>query len=98
MYPVNIALVGNPNSGLTTVFNQMTDGVTHKGNYTTPSRMTKEGAVKITRESTSLSSPVSIPSPPTASMISPPETFSSRKNRMSSSMWWMQRASNEASI
>lgn len=46
MYPVNIALVGNPNSGLTTVFNQMTGGITHKGNFTTPSRMTKEGAVK----------------------------------------------------
>ena len=46
MYPVNIALVGNPNSGLTTVFNQMTGGITHKGSFTTPSRMTKEGAVK----------------------------------------------------
>lgn len=46
MYSVNIALVGNPNSGLTTVFNRMTDGITHKGKYTTPSRMTKEGAVK----------------------------------------------------
>ncbi len=43
---INAALVGNPNSGLTTVFNQMTDGITHQGFFSTGSIKTKEGPVR----------------------------------------------------
>lgn len=43
---INIALIGNPGSGLTTLFNQMTGGMTHTGHFSTPKRRTKEGPVK----------------------------------------------------
>ncbi|MEG2298298.1 MAG: ferrous iron transport protein B [Anaerovoracaceae bacterium] len=43
---INIALIGNPNSGITTLFNQMTGGVLHKGSFSTPNHRTKEGPVK----------------------------------------------------
>lgn len=43
---INIALVGNPNSGLTTLFNQMTDGSQHQGCFSTDEIKTKEGPVK----------------------------------------------------
>jgi len=43
---LNIALVGNPTSGLTTLFNQMTGGVLHAGSFSNPGRATKEGPVK----------------------------------------------------
>jgi len=44
---LNIALAGNPNSGLTTLFNQMTDGNQHAGVFSTPDNKTKEGPVKM---------------------------------------------------
>ena len=43
---VNIALVGNPSSGLTTLFNQMTGGIQHQGHFSSPGNVTKEGPVK----------------------------------------------------
>lgn len=43
---INVALIGNPNSGLTTLFNQMTDGVLHEGHFSTGKTKTKEGPVK----------------------------------------------------
>lgn len=43
---INFALIGNPNSGLTTVFNQMTGGTQHQGYFSTPSTKTKEGPVR----------------------------------------------------
>lgn len=43
---INIALVGNPTCGLTTVFNQMTGGQQHIGYFSTPNRATKEGPVR----------------------------------------------------
>ncbi len=43
---LTIALVGNPTSGLTTLFNQMTGGVQHAGFFSNPGRATKEGPVK----------------------------------------------------
>ncbi|MEG1067804.1 MAG: ferrous iron transport protein B [Anaerovoracaceae bacterium] len=43
---LNIALAGNPNSGLTTLFNQMTGGIQHTGVFSTPDNKTKEGPVK----------------------------------------------------
>ncbi len=43
---INIALVGNPNCGLTTVFNQMTGGQQHSGYFATSTRATKEGPVR----------------------------------------------------
>lgn len=43
---INIALAGNPNSGLTTLFNQMTDGIQHNGFFSTQNNKTKEGPVK----------------------------------------------------
>ncbi|MFV0517333.1 MAG: ferrous iron transport protein B [Aminipila sp.] len=45
-HTINIALIGNPNCGLTTVFNQMTGGVQHSGHFATTQRATKEGPVK----------------------------------------------------
>lgn len=46
-FNINIALAGNPNSGLTTLFNQMTDGNQHTGIFSTPDNKTKEGPVKM---------------------------------------------------
>lgn len=43
---LSIALVGNPTSGLTTLFNQMTGGLQHAGVFSDSSRYTKEGPVK----------------------------------------------------
>ncbi|MEG0829632.1 MAG: ferrous iron transport protein B [Anaerovoracaceae bacterium] len=43
---LNIALIGNPNCGLTTLFNQMTGGILHTGKFSTPSHKTKEGPAK----------------------------------------------------
>ncbi len=43
---VHIALIGNPEAGLTTLFNQLTGGRTHTGYFTTPENKTKEGAAK----------------------------------------------------
>lgn len=43
---INVALVGNPNSGLTTLFNQMTDGIEHQGHFSTDKIKTKEGPIK----------------------------------------------------
>lgn len=43
---IHIALVGNPNSGLTTLFNQLTGGVLHAGSFSNSTRVTKEGPVK----------------------------------------------------
>jgi ferrous iron transport protein B len=43
---INIALIGNPSSGLTTLFNQMTGGVQHTGIFSTNTNKTKEGPVK----------------------------------------------------
>ena len=45
-FNVNIALAGNPNSGLTTLYNQMTGGLQHQGVFSTPGNKTKEGPVK----------------------------------------------------
>ena len=45
-FRANIALAGNPNSGLTTLFNQMTDGLQHQGVFSTKNNITKEGPVK----------------------------------------------------
>jgi ferrous iron transport protein B len=43
---ITFALVGNPNSGLTTLFNQLTGGVLHTGFFSNADRATKEGPVK----------------------------------------------------
>lgn len=43
---LNIALVGNPNSGLTTLFNRLTDGIVHAGRFCSHCRVTKEGPVR----------------------------------------------------
>jgi len=43
---INIALIGNPDCGSTTLFNQMTGGVTHKGSFSTRDITTKEGPVR----------------------------------------------------
>ncbi|MDD2484103.1 MAG: ferrous iron transport protein B [Eubacteriales bacterium] len=43
---IKIALVGNPSSGLTTLFNQMTGGIQHSGYFSTAKTATKEGPVK----------------------------------------------------
>ena len=43
---INIALIGNPSAGLTTLFNQMTDGTQHTGIFSTEANRTKEGPVK----------------------------------------------------
>lgn len=43
---VTIALVGNPTSGLTTLFNRLTDGIQHGGFFSNARRKTKEGPVK----------------------------------------------------
>lgn len=43
---INIAIVGNPGSGLTTLFNQMTGGTTHSGHFSTSGNKTKEGPVR----------------------------------------------------
>lgn len=43
---INIALIGNPSAGLTTLFNQMTDGIQHNGVFSNDSVKTKEGPVK----------------------------------------------------
>lgn len=43
---INIALIGNPNCGLTTLFNRLTDGIQHEGVFSTPGTVTKEGPVK----------------------------------------------------
>lgn len=45
-FHLNIALAGNPNSGLTTLYNQMTGGLQHQGVFSTPENKTKEGPVK----------------------------------------------------
>lgn len=45
-HKINIALIGNPNCGSTTVFNQMTGGQQHTGYFATPRRSTKEGPVR----------------------------------------------------
>ena len=44
--PLKIALIGNPNCGLTTLFNQMTGGQQHSGYFSTAQRATKEGPVR----------------------------------------------------
>ena len=44
---LDIALAGNPNSGLTTLFNQMTGGTEHQGHFSTANNKTKEGPVKL---------------------------------------------------
>lgn len=44
--PLKIALIGNPNCGLTTLFNQMTGGQQHSGYFSNAQRSTKEGPVK----------------------------------------------------
>lgn len=46
LHKINIALIGNPNCGLTTVFNQMTGGQQHTGHFSAPHRATKEGPVR----------------------------------------------------
>ncbi|WP_330586544.1 ferrous iron transporter B [Aminipila terrae] len=46
LHKINIALIGNPNCGLTTVFNQMTGGQQHAGYFSTSHRATKEGPVR----------------------------------------------------
>ncbi|MEG0391394.1 MAG: ferrous iron transport protein B [Anaerovoracaceae bacterium] len=46
MSSLSIALIGNPGSGLTTLFNQMTGGSTHRGKFSTGDRITKEGPVR----------------------------------------------------
>jgi ferrous iron transport protein B len=43
---INIALIGNPSVGLTTLFNQMTDGIQHNGVFSNDKIKTKEGPVK----------------------------------------------------
>ncbi|MCQ4638029.1 ferrous iron transport protein B [Anaerovorax odorimutans] len=43
---IDIALIGNPGCGLTTLFNQMTGGSVHTGHFSTPGNKTKEGPVK----------------------------------------------------
>ena len=43
---ISIALVGNPTSGLTTLFNRMTNGIEHSGQFATPRHKTKEGPVR----------------------------------------------------
>lgn len=43
---LTMALAGNPNSGLTTLFNQMTGGIQHVGFFSNSTRKTKEGPVK----------------------------------------------------
>ena len=43
---ITIALVGNPTSGLTTLFNQMTGGIQHTGHFSNALRTTKEGPVR----------------------------------------------------
>ena len=43
---INIALIGNPSAGLTTLFNQMTGGTQHTGIFSTEANKTKEGPVK----------------------------------------------------
>lgn len=43
---INIALIGNPSAGLTTLFNQMTGGTQHNGVFSTDTNKTKEGPVK----------------------------------------------------
>ena len=43
---IDIALIGNPGCGLTTLFNQMTGGAVHAGHFSTPENKTKEGPVK----------------------------------------------------
>lgn len=43
---LNIALIGNPGCGLTTLFNQMTGGTLHTGSFSTSEIRTKEGPVK----------------------------------------------------
>ncbi|WP_330365011.1 ferrous iron transport protein B [Anaerovorax odorimutans] len=43
---INFALIGNPNSGLTTVFNQMTGGTQNQGFFSNSSMKTKEGPVR----------------------------------------------------
>lgn len=43
---INIALVGNPSAGLTTLFNQMTGGTQHTGVFSTDTNKTKEGPVR----------------------------------------------------
>ena len=43
---VSIAIVGNPSSGLTTLFNQMTGGIHHTGTICSGHIPTKEGPVK----------------------------------------------------
>ena len=45
-FRANIALAGNPNSGLTTLFNQMTGGIQHQGVFSTKNNKTKEGPVR----------------------------------------------------
>ena len=43
---LDIVLIGNPNCGTTTLFNQMTDGILHTGHFSSPQYATKEGPVK----------------------------------------------------
>ena len=43
---ISIALVGNPTSGLTTLFNRMTNGIEHSGRFSTARHKTKEGPVR----------------------------------------------------
>jgi len=43
---INIALIGNPSAGLTTLFNQMTGGTRRTGIFSTEANKTKEGPVK----------------------------------------------------
>ena len=43
---IDIALIGNPGCGLTTLFNQMTGGTLHTGHFSTPEHKTKEGPVR----------------------------------------------------
>lgn len=43
---IHFVLVGNPNSGLTTLFNQLTGGVLHMGSFSNSTRVTKEGLVR----------------------------------------------------
>lgn len=47
---IDIALIGNPGCGLTTLFNQMTGGSVHAGHFSTADHKTKEGPVRNHKE------------------------------------------------
>jgi len=46
MFDLDIAVIGNPGCGSTTLFNRMTGGTTYKGHLSTPSHKSKEGPVR----------------------------------------------------